>query len=159
MPVGRKPKPTSQLKLSGGWRIEQGQRDREPQLPTQIPPQPETLTAGAARVWSEVVALLEPMQVCTASDVIALSMLCEFVSKYRMATDQIEKHGMLIPITGNTLHLAWKPNPYVAMQQDYAKRVVSLAAEFGLTPSSRARLKTHDEAKRDTLFSRKAAIG
>jgi P27 family predicted phage terminase small subunit len=70
----------------------------------------------------------------------ALEILSTSLATYREAQAHVNEHGsVLIGTTGTPIK-----NPYLGVQKDCWDRIRVLLAEFGLTPSARARLKLDD---------------
>ena len=117
-PPGRRPRPAAVSLLHGEKRPSRVNYNA-PQAPAGVGPAPEDLTPGARAVWDEYARLLDEARITTVLDRFALVLLCDAIADYRT--------------------LRKKPN--AAMFAGGAwKRVLKLATEFGLTPSSRGRL-------------------
>lgn len=119
---GRKPKPTA-LKILDGDREDRINRD-EPVLPPASEEMPNTLATDEARqCWAELSPLLAKAGLLSEGDRHALSLLCEAYSLTRA-----------------------DPLDYKA--RDLYRRML---IEFGLTPSSRSRIKATVEKPKDQL--------
>lgn len=153
---GAKPKPTSLLRLSGGWRI--SQRKDTPEPPQGTPEKPIWFDGANSKSWDDIVSLLEPMRILTKVDGIAIAQMAEYLTRYREASSKIAEIGLLIPSTGT--NNPWTKNPYVKMQLEYGAQLHRLMSEFGMTPSARARVKMAElqKEKSDNLLSRGKAI-
>ena len=118
---GRKPKPTA-LKLLDGTRADRIDHDEPAMPPASIEP-PDWLDETAREHWGELAPVLLSAGLLTASDRQALALLCEAFSRFRVdaANDKA---------------------------RDLYRRML---VEFGLTPSSRSRVKTTAKPARDTL--------
>ena len=81
----------------------------------------------------------------TELDDMALSMLCQGWHEYLDATDQVRKSGILVKSPNGFPVL----NPYLTVANQALKKVRSLLAEFGMTPSSRTRLQVRAPAEAD----------
>jgi P27 family predicted phage terminase small subunit len=92
--------------------------------------------ANASDLWDKIVPDLVEAKVLSVLDGTALSLLCHTYSVWRDCVDDIAKNG---PISEGASG-APKPNPAVTMGLQAAKQCQSLMAEFGLTPSSRAKI-------------------
>jgi phage terminase small subunit len=119
---GRKPKPTHLKVLAG----KPGHRPLNLAEPTPdlvaSPKPPRHLVGPERKLWGTLVPVLERMQVLTEADLTALEMLCAAYGDWRR----------------NRTGEAWK-------------RVAAGLAEFGLTPSSRSRVKVLNAGKRTSL--------
>lgn len=127
---GRKPKPTT-FKILEGTRESRINRN-EPRFPAEMPPCPDWLDPVAKETWEKLVRLLRPSGVITAADEIALSALCELYSFYRLAVNP------KVPFIG----------PQRRVVRDAREQLLKYLSEFGMTPSSRSRIR----AERDEII-------
>jgi phage terminase small subunit len=119
---GRKPKPTH-LRAVQGNPGKRALNRQEPKPPAGAVERPAWLKTKAAReAWDELAPMLEGMGVLTRADALSLGVLCQVYSDW---------------LTYRTAALA--------------ARVQSLLSEFGLTPSSRSRLKVDPAKPADPL--------
>jgi phage terminase small subunit len=118
---GRKPKPTA-LKILDGTRADRINRDEPAMPPGSIEP-PAWLDETAREHWRELAPILQSAGLLTVGDRQALALLCESFSRFRS-------------------------NPENDKARDLYRRIL---VEFGLTPSSRSRLKTTAEPAKDAL--------
>lgn len=90
--------------------------------------------------------MLSAMRVLTTADVQALAVLCETQAEFIDARLDVRKRGAEIERTrfgkDGKAYEVYEQNPSVRIASDAAKRVRSMMTEFGLTPSSRSRIKT-----------------
>ena len=144
--AGRRPKPTA-LKILDG--TERGPRKQEPSLPTGVPPMPERLKVDAVAMaqWHELAGILTRMGVLTLADGEALATLCEVHSAEQSCLLQLRAGGAVM----HTDLGGVKPNPAGPMYRSLVAQKASLLSEFGLTPSSRTKLATQVEVKKDAL--------
>lgn len=118
---GRKPKPTA-LKLLDGTRKDRINTDEPSAPPAELDP-PEWLYKMARDHWIELAPILSRAGLLTQADRPALALLCEAFQRFRH-------------------------DPEDTKARDLYRRML---AEFGLTPSSRSRLKTSEPPKQDAL--------
>ncbi len=116
---GPSPKPTN-LKILSGVRPFRINRD-EPQPPTDMPSVPDYLDSKGIDLWEELASTLSSMGVLTIVDRHAFGMLCDSYSR-------------------------WRRNPGDAKMGELFRK---LMMEFGMTPSSRSRIKVNIEAVDD----------
>lgn len=143
--AGRKPKPTALKKLQGN----PGKRElnaREPQAPRGVPACPEFLTERGRRGWASLAPTLDEMGVLTMADATALSLLCDAWAEYLDAREVVNGEGMTYATRtegkdGADGSVMYRKRPEVEIAQDAWRRVMKALAEFGLTPSSRSRIK------------------
>src|SRR5438128_12468305 len=112
---GRKPKPTK-LKIMTGNPGKRPLNKREPKPRAGAPVCPTQLDAKAKALWKRIADQLAAMGLISQADGVALELLCDAYSQWREARKE-----------GQSGAEPWK-------------RVKSMLAEFGLTPSSRSRL-------------------
>lgn len=140
---GPKPKPTH-------LRIVQGDRpDRinkaEPRASTKPPRAPEWLGEDAKKVWRRTVAQLKDMGIASEADRDLLAAYCTAVVNLQRATEIVDRTGIMVKGRRDGV----VKNPAVQIQRDAAQLVARLAAEFGLSPSSRTRLRSTDANEHD----------
>ncbi len=139
---GRKPKPTALKKLEGN----PGKRalnTKEPKPKPAIPRCPSHLNTVARREWKRVTFKLYEMGVLTQTDRAALASYCVAYAHWVMAEEKLKIEEAVIETgKGNLVQ-----NPWIQISKRSMEQVVKFAAEFGMTPSSRARLivDTHDD--------------
>lgn len=144
---GPKPKP-NRLKLIEGNRGHRPINDQEPEfsVPEDCPKPPDFLDAYAKEEWARVSPELYATGMLTVADTSILAGYCMAYSRWRYAEEQIQieartsdktsHRGMLVKtLAGNVIQ-----NPLVGVANAARKDMVRIAAEFGMTPSSRAGL-------------------
>lgn len=133
--AGRRPKPTALKRLAGN----PGKRplnEREPQPVVKIPACPRHLTGEARREWRRISAELVLLGVVTVIDRAALAAYCTAWARWVDAETQVAKLGTIVRTSnGNLIQ-----NPYLAVANRAMEQMTRLAAEFGMTPSSRSRV-------------------
>lgn len=111
---------------------------------------PAELSDMAAKHWKVVVKQLSKAKILTEMDIPALIVYCESYAQWQHAVQEINKYG---PVT-------WdgdipKRSPYVTIVDNAFKQCAKMLSEFGMTPSSRTRVRTTDPVKKadpwDTL--------
>jgi P27 family predicted phage terminase small subunit len=143
---GPPPIPTALRRLQGN----PGKRplnDREPCPTVQAPTCPKWLSKAAKAEWRRIVPELLSLGLVTELDRAALAAYCVAVAELEWATAELEKAGRIVTVAvynrnGEVSGHVQKPHPAVRLQRDAFARVKAFLAEFGLTPSSRSRLKT-----------------
>lgn len=133
---GRKPKPTNMHLLHGTARPHRMNKD-EPGLPIEKPRCPSYLPEKARTAFKELRDILYDMRVLTKADRWALEMLADAWNDFREAQRIIDNEGSFYTTYTNEGNEIIRPHPAVAIRNDAWKRVKSMLAEFGLTPSSR----------------------
>lgn len=138
---GPAPKPTALKRLNGN----PGHRplnDDDLTVPASVPEAPENLCPAARDVWYRLGAKLASHGLITDLDEAAFAVLCESYAAYLELIVLARKDGPLVMVNGQPV-----PNPYLCRSDKEAAKVQKLLAEFGLTPSSRARLNISPPAK------------
>lgn len=100
-------------------------------------PVPRGMNDAAAREWRHIVAILAQQRVLSELDIAALTVYATSMAAYRQAQAHIDENGTVVIGTTGTPVV----NPYMRVQKEAWDRIRPLFAEFGLTPSARARLK------------------
>jgi P27 family predicted phage terminase small subunit len=146
MKRGRKNKPAELRVIEGnrGHRpIPQGPKFK---IPVYVPKPPPFLDKYAKKEWARVAPELYSLGLLLGPDVAALAAYCMAFSRWRYAEEELQKvaqvddsvkHGGLVQITkqGNAVQ-----HVLVGVANTARKDMIRIAAEFGLTPSSRASL-------------------
>jgi P27 family predicted phage terminase small subunit len=117
-----------------------------------FPPPPHVAKLEHAEAtWKVTLPLLLDMGVITAADIDALCTYCVAVGIHRQASLQLAVNGITLTskkITGEDME---RKSPEIDIINTQAKIIQSFAGEFGLTPSSRARLNVTIPAENDPL--------
>jgi P27 family predicted phage terminase small subunit len=91
--------------------------------------------------WKRIIKLLEPHKVITEADMVPLYIYATSYADYREAMRQIRESGQV----GLSQSGVPQKSPWVTAANAAWDRIRPLIAEFGLTPSARARLKMEPE--------------
>ena len=147
MPRGRKPQPAAVKRLLGN----PGKRKIKDDLPATpgAPPMPARLLVEPAAVekWNELVPLLLQLGTLTVADGEALATLCEVYAAAQACLLELRATG---PVMRTDLG-GIKPNPAGPLYRGLVSLQASLMNEFGLTPTSRARLGGKEEKPADEV--------
>ena len=130
----------TELKKQRGTLRKDRMNENEPKLPSIIPPIPTWLSEDGQKAFSELSNLLHDMSVLTQADELALTLLCDAYSEYKRAKEVVNELGATMEVTsreGNTKSVI---RPEVQIANQSFVRVFQLLKEFGLTPSSRAKV-------------------
>ena len=148
---GRNAVPT-ELKLIRGNPGKRKVNRNEPQPSKGTPDKPDWLSGEAADEWDRVVSELDRLKMLAKVDRAALIGHCEAVSQLRAATEDIAERGVtLVEIErefadGTILYAKVAKNPAVTVAQAAMAQIRGFCAEFGLSPSARARMTTPEAA-------------
>jgi len=133
---GRKPKPTELKKLAGnpGKRPLNESEPGYPPAETRVPR--GKLPEEGQKLWKALAPHLAAAGVLKVTDLAALEMLCAHYAVSRMALEDVLERGSSIEgVHGE------KKNPAASVFRENAMAFRLWATEFGLTPSSRVRIK------------------
>lgn len=134
---GRKPKPTV-LRIREGNPGKRAINDREPTPPAGIPDRPEMLTGVAAAEWDRTVAVLHEMGLLTQADRSALAAYCTAYARWVQAEEQVAKFGTIVKSPEKGFPMK---SPYLTIADQALETMRKFMVEFGLTPSSRSRIR------------------
>lgn len=160
---GRRPKPTK-LKLVEGTARKDRVNDEEPEPPAGDVVAPNWLRGRARRLWKQIAPVLEEMHILTTADPHALALLCDAYAEYVECSEYIRKRGRtyesIVVVeaedeAGERAEITKRmvrPRPEVAMAADAWRRVRAMLAEFGMTPSSRTRVKATEGGREKDPF-------
>jgi len=156
MPRGRKPKPIAE-KLAEGNPGKRRLNSAAPNLKPALPEPPASLTAAAKAEWARLSQELFDAGLLTNVDRDALATYCEFWADWVDARSHIDVPGGKVFITEKGYQ---QQSPWVGMANKAAANMLRIAAEFGLTPASRARLavappKTEEDEIEEKVFGKK----
>lgn len=142
---GRKPKPSSQLKLNGTFRPDRHNAD-EPTPDVVVPKMPTFLKGEARKEWKRITPLLAAKKCITEWDMTLITAYCFEWGVYVMLCKKLktEEDYIVTTINGNEIQ-----SPLLNARNRAMKNFKEIATEFGLTPSSRTRLGVGGETKKD----------
>ncbi|ABN75759.1 phage terminase small subunit P27 family [Cereibacter sphaeroides] len=149
-PRGRKPTPTN-LKVIAGTDRADRRNDKEPKPKAVRLAAPAFLSEPARGEWARVVEDLYALGILSNVDRAALAAYCQAYGRWvqaeealsRMAErDQVTRGLMIKTSNGNAIQ-----NPLVGSANTAMRDMVKFAAEFGMTPSARSRVKADDGGK------------
>ena len=143
-------KPTALKVVQGTVQPCRANKD-EPMPERGIAEMPAHLPDKAKTAWRELSATLDDMGVLTIADGKALEQLCSTYNEWRELIKLIDRDGYTYKTTGRGGDEMIKANPAVALAGNAQQRIRAMMIEFGLTPSSRARVKAERKPKEDPL--------
>lgn len=132
---GRKPKPTALKVLAGN----PGKRrlPTEPELSRAIPRCPKHLDGEARREWRRVAGELYEAGLLTRVDRAALAAYCQAWARWVEAEGKVRELGAVVKTTNGGL----MQNTWLGVANRALDEMRRFMVEFGMTPSSRARVK------------------
>lgn len=154
---GRKAKPTALKELEGN----PGKRavnHQEPKPDVAIPECPAHLKGAARTEWKRITEELLALKMISKIDRAALAICCTAWADYVKACNKLEKEGEVIISEQGGMY----QNPWVAIKKRSMDQVMKFYAEFGMSPSSRTRLKvdtpTEEDEMANFLFGKKVKV-
>jgi P27 family predicted phage terminase small subunit len=147
MTRGRKPTPTK-LKLLSGNPGHRRLNDREPVAPADVPDCPEYLDDVARGEWHRTVAVLSEMGLASRADRSALAAYCTAYSRWVEAEQQVRRYGTIVKAPNSGFPMK---SPYLSIAEAACEQMRKLLVEFGLTPSSRSRIRLGDRGPNSNL--------
>lgn len=145
MARGRKKIP-SKIAALRGHPSKRPPNELEPEMELIQPARPSHLCDEALAEWNRIVPILMDMGILSKADGPALSIYCEAHAQWVHAKDQIRERGAVVKINDVV-----KRNPWSIVASDAARMMQSILGEFGLTPSSRAKVCVVGTRKRDKI--------
>lgn len=134
--AGRKPLPT-QLKLVKGTARPHRMNPAEPKPVVATPPPPDHLDEPAAAKFTEMAELLARHGVMTELDVGALARYVVIWRRWLEAEAEVKRRGPVVKTVGGNII----QNPFLAVANKCLAQMGQIESEFGLTPSSRTRVR------------------
>lgn len=144
MARGRKPQPTK-LRLIKGNPGKRPIPENEPQPEAVAPEPPDHLSTEAREEWDRLAPALAGLGLLTAHDMATFGAYCQAYGRWRQAEKAMKGLEPVVK-TGNG---SLMQHPMVGIANRAAADVVKYAAEFGLTPSARARIGVDLSKKKD----------
>jgi P27 family predicted phage terminase small subunit len=119
----------------------------EPVVAMDLPEPPDYLSDRARVEWARAGALLKDAGLMTPLDAVAFGRFCQLVARISEAEEGLAKHGLLVKSTSN--NGGPMVSPYLSIVNQCSKQLVLLCAEFGMTPSSRSRVRVDNQVPND----------
>jgi P27 family predicted phage terminase small subunit len=141
---GRKPLPSNVVRLRGN----PGKRrlnDAEPRPVAKAPPCPDCLGEEARKEWQRLAKELAALGLLTGLDRNLLAAYCQAHALWVEAVASIGRYGTMVK-SPNGYPMQ---SPYVAVANKQVDIMVRIAAELGMTPSSRTRIRVGDKPPED----------
>ena len=146
---GPAPKPTK-LKLAQGNPGKRPLNESEPEAITGQPPMPDEMGETQRAVWDQVTASLQSMDLLAETDAGPIERYSRLLVLWRKLMAFIEKHGETYPVKEADGRVKMiRPLPQVAQLQAITTQLLRLEQEFGLTPSSRTRIRVDMQGRHD----------
>ena len=130
----------------------------------QLPRCPQFLTGEAELCWKRTAKELYDAGLLTVIDKDALAMYCTSYARWRDAEKVVAQRGLVVLTNvkkddeGNVIGGGnYIQNPYLAIANKAMEQMLKLEAEFGMTPSSRTRVRA-DLPKRQAQAQPRAPL-
>lgn len=139
MPEGRKPVPTELHKLRGNpskKHLPGAKEEPQPEISSECPIAPDWLGPYARKEWDRVAPYLWKNGLLTEADETALASYCQNVDLMVAATMDINEKGYTVMGQRGPVR-----NPALASFAQATTAMRAMATEFGMTPSSRSRIR------------------
>ena len=149
---GRKPKPTH-LRVIGGNAGKRPINEREPVPARALPTPPPELSDDAKVEWGRVSEELYRIGLLTGIDRGTLAAYCQAYGRWMQAERAIAEMAKRDPLTGGLMIKTTNgnaiQNPLIGTANKAMSDMVRYAAEFGMTPSARSRIKAEAREEED----------
>jgi len=158
---GRKPKPTAMKLLSGTAQpCRTNKKDLAMPVVTKVPPPPKWFTPLAKKIYKDTTRHLTAARVLNSVDLEMLIAYCSEYSNYLEIMQKFSpgKHGdpaeeERIIKTQTKQGMMQQVNPLFKMAQSSLEKAKAIGVEFGLTPSSRAKVNPIKQDEEDEFQS------
>lgn len=148
---GRKPTPTA-VKIARGNPGKRPLPVGEPRGDTSVDDgPPDWMTVEARQFWTEAAGRLRKSGVLTVDDLSALTVASEIYGQWLRASRTVAEQGETIEVEGSSGQTRIVERPEVAVAARARMDLLRYLVEFGMTPSSRARLKVDPQTAEDPL--------
>lgn len=145
---GRKRKPIGVRELQGNPGKRAIPKDVV-RLEVEIPPCPKYLDDEEKKKWQEVSGVLLRMRVMTTADTDLVALYCQAWVGYLKWNDIAKKSPMHIYKDGDGKVTHSQRTAAMTLRDNYCSQARSIQSELGLSPTSRARLKTETHTESD----------
>jgi P27 family predicted phage terminase small subunit len=146
MARGRKPKPKALRLLHGDFRPDRHNAD-QPDVASAVPRRPGFLRGEAKKEWERITALLSAQRCISEWDMAAITAYCQCWGYFAMLSRKIKTAEDMCQEDAATGQKSLAPL-YIA-QDKCLKNLRAYAVEFGLTPSSRVKVRAQKEEKQN----------
>src|SRR5919106_1716223 len=150
---GRKPLPSNVVRLRGN----PGKRrlnHAEPRPAPRLPTCPACLGDEARKEWRRVARGLAALGLLTSLDRGLLAAFCQAHALWVEAVSSIGRYGTMVK-SPNGYPMQ---SPYVAVANKQVEIMVRIASEFGMTPSSRTRIRVGEPTPEDPVTAYARAV-
>ena len=146
--AGRPAKPSNLHVLHGTDRADR-RNDAEPKPDASDQKPPTWLKGRARREWKRIAPMVADMGVLTVADNDAAALMCDALAEYIEAREVVRQHGATYEAEAKNGAVIVRPRAVVGMYQDAWRRVLRVMTDFGMTPSSRAKVQAGEKKSED----------
>ena len=149
---GRKPIPTTLHILKGNPSKKKDLGKNEPKPAPATPRCPSWLHPDAKAEWKRIVPQLRDLGLLSQVDMAALVGYCQSWAWYKQANEYLLEHGDVYDLLddhGNVKYSQQRPQVGIANKQ--LANIKAFCVEFGMTPSSRARMSVPGASEEDEM--------
>jgi len=147
MGKGRKPIPTALKVLKGSFiRHPELRNDEEPVVAVAAPDVPATLGQYGREEWGRITSEMAELGVLTRIERSAIEKYCLAYQKEREAEDVVAKDGRFYHTAKGDI----REHPASKAAREYANQCFRALIEFGMTPSSRSKIRVPKKTEGDT---------
>jgi P27 family predicted phage terminase small subunit len=153
MPAGRKPLPRKFHILNGTDRpCRRNENEPVPDEFPDIPKPPAHLSKTAKKEWKRMSKVLHASGLLTQLDYSQFAIYCQAWGRWVDAEKKITETSMVVKTAnGNPIN-----NPYMNIANTAMRDCHKFLSEFGMTPSSRTKIKIDNQAKKQNKFTSNA---
>lgn len=153
---GPKTKPTKMKLIEGNpGRRPLPENEPEPTVSSDVPAPPEFLSDSAKEEWLDISEKLHRLGLLTEIDNSALALYCQAFGEFVDAQSGIERDGLvLFTDKGNQVQ-----NPMVGVSHRAMELCHKFLVEFGMTPSSRTKVKVTKHEKKSKFTGLISNVG
>jgi P27 family predicted phage terminase small subunit len=154
MTQGRKPVPI-ELKILRGNPGKRPIANDAPRADGTIPECPKYLKGEARREWKRITQELANLRVISAADRVSIELYCDAYARWRYAREQIEDDSSMIMTTEKGYQIQ---SPWVSIANGAVAQMQKFLSEYGLTASSRAKVKVEKPQEESLTDKLKKAV-
>lgn len=150
MPAGRKRLPTKFHVLNGTDRpCRRNDNEPVPDEYSDIPKPPAHLSKTAKKEWKRMSKILHSSGLLTQLDFSQFAIYCQAWGRWVDAEKKISETNMVVKTAnGNPIN-----NPYMNIANTAMRDCHKFLSEFGMTPSSRTKIKVENQNKKQNKFT------
>jgi P27 family predicted phage terminase small subunit len=159
--MGRRAKPVDLMLIQGTKHLTKKEIEARREAEAKLKPKadkikpPNWLDKEAKKEFKRIADELMELDLLTNVDINALAAYCDAYSDYIKCTQIIQQEGLMVEYTNKAAETNKVPHPLLTKKKQLHEQMRSLAAEFGLTPSARAKLSIpKEEPKEPTEFEK-----